>query len=96
MFCLATSSDRLWPPNSILLMDTGIFFVQSRRGVQVTRFHPEPRGGEDWADVSIPLYVIHKVMSDRLGTGHLEASVLQKSSLVGLLDNFLFFCGFLL
>jgi hypothetical protein len=60
--------------------------------VQVTRFHPEPRDGEDWADVSIPLYVIHKVVSDRLGTGHLEASVLQKSSLIGLLDDFLFCC----
>jgi len=76
-------------------MDTGIFLVQCCRGVQVTRFHPEPRGGKDWADVSISLYVIHEVVSDTLGTGHLEASVLQKLSLIGLLNNFIFFCGFL-
>jgi hypothetical protein len=63
--------------------------------VQVTRFHPEPRDGKDWAGVSIPLYVIQDVVSDRLGTGHLEASVLQKSSLISLLDNFIFLCGFL-
>ena len=62
--------------------------MQSCRGVQVTRFHPEPSGGKDWADVSIPLYIIHDVVSDRLGTGHLEAFVLRKSFLKGLLDNF--------
>jgi hypothetical protein len=63
--------------------------------VQVTRFYPEPRVGKDWADVSMPLYVIHEVVPNRLGAGNLEASVLQKSSLIGLLDNFLFFCGIL-
>lgn len=79
-----------------------MFWCNAVGGVQVSRFHPEPRDGKDWADVSVPLYVIHEVGSDTLGTGHLEASALQKSSLIGLLDNFLglldnflFFCGFL-
>jgi len=96
MFVLTTSSDRLWPTNSILFNRYRIIFlVQNSRVVQVTRFHPEPRVGKDWADVSMPPYVIHEVVSDRLGTGNLEASVLQKSSLIGLSDNFLFFCGIL-
>jgi hypothetical protein len=84
MFGLTTSSDLLWPTNSILFNRYRIIFlVQSCRGVQVTRIHPEPRAGKDWADVSMPLYVIHEVVPVRVGSGNPEASVLQKSSLIG-------------
>jgi len=76
-------------------MDTGIFLVQCCRGVQVTRFHPWPRDGKAWEDVSIPLYFIHEVGSYTLETGHIETLALQKSSLIGLLNSFLFFCEFL-
>jgi hypothetical protein len=56
--------------------------------VQVILFHLGTKVGTDRAFVSLILYVIHDVVSDRLVTEHTETSVLWESHLICLLDHF--------